>query len=229
VTVWSPRAMRDRFPVAPGAAVIFDAAANRATVLMANFPVVLDACVLYPASLRDTLLRAAERGLYMPHWSGEILEEMRRNLIGEAKGKMTPDQWEHLKGAMTLAFPDAVVNGYESLVASMTNEPKDRHVVAAAVRVHAEVIVTANLRDFPEVALAPHGIEPKSPDEFLCDLTSISSTVMATILREQLSDITHRLPDATEATMDRLLQTLTKLGAPNFVETIRAVLEATDP
>jgi hypothetical protein len=126
---------------------------------------------------------------------------------------------------MTTAFPSAAVAGYESLIESMTNDPGDRHVLAAAVRARAEVIVTANLRHFPIDALAPYGIEPKSPDDFLLDLTSISSSAMAAIVREQLHRIQTKDPHAT---MDRLLQTLTKLRAPNFVETMRAVITATN-
>lgn len=195
-------------------------------MLTANFPVLLDACVLYPAALRDTLLRAAERDLYTPLWSDDVLEEVRRNLVGEGKGKITPAQWEHLREQMTLAFPSAAVTGYRNLIEAMTNDHGDRHVVAAAVRGHADVIVTANLRHFRAEALAPYGIEPKSPDDFLLDLSSINAKAMAIILRQQLARVQCGSPDAT---MDRLLQTLTQLGAPGFVETIRAVLDATAP
>jgi len=178
---------------------------------------------MYPAALRDTLLRAAERDLYTVHWSEHILEELRRNLI--ADGRMSEVQWAHLRAQLTIAFPSALVVGYESLIASMANDVNDRHVTAAAVRSRAEVIVTANLRHFPDAALKPYACEAKSPDDFLLDLTSISAKAMSTILREQLTAISRKDPNAT---MDRLLQTLTKLGAPGFVETMRAVLSATE-
>ena len=70
---------------------------------------------------------------------------------------------------MRRAFPLAVVDGYQPLMPAMTNDPKDRHVLAAAVRGEAALIVTADLRDFPPVALDPFDIEAISPDDFLLD------------------------------------------------------------
>lgn len=70
---------------------------------------------------------------------------------------------------MRTAFPDARVTGYESLIPAMTNHPKDRHVLAAAARADAAVIVTANLKDFPAAALEPYQIDAVHPDDFLLD------------------------------------------------------------
>lgn len=96
--------------------------------------VVLDACVLYPAYLRDTLLSAAEADLYDPRWSDDILADVERNLVADV---LTPEQVRHLIAEMCAAFPDALVHDYEALVPAMRNHPKDRHVVAAAVRAQA--------------------------------------------------------------------------------------------
>ena len=122
---------------------------------MSSFGVVLDACVLYPAALVDLLLRSARAGLYRPYWSAGILDELQRNLakrVGAERAAMRVAQ-------MHQHFGEAEVTGYQHLVAAMTNHPKDRHVVAAAVRAGAQIIVTSNMRDFPDAALAPHGIE----------------------------------------------------------------------
>lgn len=191
-------------------------------MLRSNFSVVLDTCVLYPRALRDTLLRAAERHLYTPHWSVTILDELKRNLV--LSNRLTSTQGDYLLAEMTRAFPDAAVRGFEMLIPSMTNDEKDRHVIAAAVRTRAEVIVTLNLKDFPEDALRIYGITAKSPDAFLLDLTSLAERTMANIVREQLADITVSDP---RATMDLLLEALTR-NAPGFVETIRAILDARD-
>jgi predicted nucleic acid-binding protein len=188
-------------------------------VIVANFPVVLDACVLYPAVLRDTLLRAAERDLYLPYWSDAILAEMHRNLV--ADGRLGAERAAYLVAEMTRAFPDAAVTGYEPLVPAMRNDPKDRHVLAAAVKARAQVIVTANLRDFPAAALDGYDVEAKHPDQFLLDLLSIDPRAVAHLIREQLADVR-----AAGATMDRLLAALTR-HAPDFVEALRPVLEAT--
>lgn len=117
---------------------------------MSSFIVVLDAGVLIPAPLRDTLLRAVEAGLYRAQWSEDILEEVRRNLISEL-GR-SEEQAQRLVDTIHTAFPEAMVTGYASLTAAMTNHPKDRHVLAAAVVAGAQVIVTSNLKDFPQAA-----------------------------------------------------------------------------
>jgi len=102
---------------------------------------VLDASVLFPAALRDTLLRAAHEGLYRLHWSDAILVEVYRNLI--ETGRASQRQAQRLIATMQEAFPDATVTGFESLVDRMANDPKDRHVLAAAVVTGARVIVTS--------------------------------------------------------------------------------------
>lgn len=109
--------------------------------------VVLDACVLYPADIRDTLLRGADEELLRPCWSERILDEVTRNLV--ADGRMSVLQAERLVSTMSDAFPEALVTGYQSIESKMTNHPKDRHVVAAAVAAQARVIVTFNSR-FPK-------------------------------------------------------------------------------
>jgi PIN domain len=98
---------------------------------MSFFAAVLDACVLFPMVLRDTLLRSAEKSLYRAHWSAEILEETTRNLI--QTGRIDEAGARRLVSAMATAFPDADVSGYEFLIPSMINDLKDRHVAAAAV------------------------------------------------------------------------------------------------
>ena len=128
--------------------------------------VTLDACVLLPMPLCDTLLRLAEEpAFYVPCWSQETLEEVRRNLIG--KWRYTAEQADRRVRAMREAFEDAEVTGYESLVPAMTNHPGDRHVVAAAVLAGADAIVSNNVKHFPRAALSPYGIELLTADEFL--------------------------------------------------------------
>jgi hypothetical protein len=112
----------------------------------APFVVVLDANVLFPFTLRDTLLRAAAAGLYQVRWSSRILYEMTRNLV--SSGTMSGDKAERLRAIMEREFPEADVRGYEPLIASVENDEKDRHVVAAAVKAGAQVITTSNLKDF---------------------------------------------------------------------------------
>src|SRR4051794_17228823 len=93
----------------------------------------LDANVLYPLPLRDTLLRIAETELYDPYWSERILDEVARNLILD--GRATEDQAGRLAAAMDGAFAGAAVpeEAIARLEPAMTNEPKDRHVLAATI------------------------------------------------------------------------------------------------
>jgi predicted nucleic acid-binding protein len=129
---------------------------------------VLDANVLLPAALRDTLLRAADAGLYQVRWSDDILAEVKRNLVGD--WKLAEEQAERLMGVMREAFPDALVTGYATLIDGMPNHPKDRHVLAAAVACRATVIVTQNLRDFPSDALEPFNVQVQSADAFFVEV-----------------------------------------------------------
>ena len=101
---------------------------------------VLDACVLVNASLRDTLLRLASEGTYRPYWSDQIIEELERTL--QQKLRKTPAQTAHLIEQMRRHFDNAWVSGYELLTLEMTNDPKDRHVLACAVKARAREIVS---------------------------------------------------------------------------------------
>ena len=93
------------------------------------YAVVLDACVLHPAHLRDTLLRLSERELFQPLWTSDILSELERSLT---KREVSPQSARRLVETMESAFESAMVRGFEPLVDSMTCEPKDRHVLAQA-------------------------------------------------------------------------------------------------
>lgn len=142
---------------------------------------VLDACVLVPSMLTDLLLRCAEHDLYAPYWTDEILGEVARNLPDSVSEAAVL----HRISMMKAAFPEAMVTGYEPAVALMTNHQKDRHVLAAAVACEADVVVTANLRDFRVQALAPYGIAAVHPDEFLCRLNEAAPELVVSIILQQ--------------------------------------------
>ena len=124
--------------------------------MRADYRVVLDACVLIPMPLADTLLRMAEAPRpYLPKWSQTIMDEVTRNLI--AKWEMPVDKARRREEEMRRHFPEAWVEGFEPLIDTMTNDPGDRHVLAAAVRSHCELIVTYNRRHFPAACLQALG------------------------------------------------------------------------
>ena len=182
-------------------------------MVTAPFIVLVDANVLFPLTLRDTVLRAAAADLYQLRWSDEILDEVERNLV--STNTMSVDKAARLREHMVKYFPEAMVASHESLSPAMRNDPKDRHVVAAAVKAGAQVIVTANLKHFTPL---PDGIEAQSPDDFLCHLFDLDSEGFVEILREQAADL--RKPPVT---FEELLARLAK-PAPELVQAVKAFL-----
>lgn len=178
---------------------------------------VLDANILFAAALRDTLLRAGQSGIYRMFWTLEILEETRRNLV--KTGKASEEQAQRLIRTITNVFPLAlVVADYQSLIPNMRNQIKDRHVLAAAITCGAQVIVTNNLRDFPNEALKPHQIIAQSPDAFLIQLYQRDAALMAQVLRTQAAELRNP-PLTTRQILDILAKT-----APTFATLMRDYL-----
>ncbi|MBM7770916.1 hypothetical protein JOD54_001120 [Actinokineospora baliensis] len=134
--------------------------------------------------LCDTLLSIAEAGLYRPLWSAGVLEELARNL---SRRGLSDVQVAHRLDQMNRHFPDAEVSGYADLIPAMTNHPKDRHVLAAAVRGGAASLVTENLKDFPRGALTPYGVAALHQDEFLQDQLDLAPWRVVEALRRQAS------------------------------------------
>jgi predicted nucleic acid-binding protein len=156
--------------------------------MRADFKAVLDACVLLPMPLADTLLRMAERPrLYLPMWSNHIMEEVTRNLI--VKWAKSPEKAAYREGKLREVFPEALVEGYEPLIEVMQNDLKDRHVLAAAVRSKSELIVTYNKKDFPRSALEPWGVESRGPSKFLRSLYDLEPALATNRLHEQAEAI----------------------------------------
>jgi predicted nucleic acid-binding protein len=149
---------------------------------------VLDACVLVPMPLADTLLRLAEpSALYEPRWTDEILAEVTRTLIG--RFSKTPEKARYREAAMREFFADAIVENYEHLIAEMKNHPKDRHVLAAAVACRADYLVTFNLKDLAPVPADAHGLAVIGPSTFLKELAALDRAVVDQRLAEQAAAI----------------------------------------
>jgi len=149
---------------------------------------VLDTCVLAPMPIADTLLRLAEEpAFYMPKWSECTLEELRRTL--QQRFGYSRKQVHRRLAAVNDAFPDAVIFGYDQLVASMTNDPKDRHILAAAVKCGAHSIVSDNKKHFPPESPAPYGLECLTANEFLAHQYHLNSDAFIDVLTQQANDI----------------------------------------
>jgi predicted nucleic acid-binding protein len=158
--------------------------------------------------LADTLLRMAEEPrLYSPRWSHLIMNEVTRNLI--TNWGMPVDKAQRREDQIRRHFPEALVEGFEPLIDVMTNDPGDRHVLAAAVRGHAELIVTYNRRHFPAESVRPWEIEVSAPSTFLRELYDLAPSLFVAKLHQQA--------DAIGASLATVLRSLSK-NVPIFME-----------
>jgi len=149
----------------------------------------LDASVLYPVSLRQLLMRLTLERLYQARWSATVHEEWIRAVLRD-RPHIPAARLHSLRDAMDAHAQDAVVIDYENLVASLTlPDPNDRHVLAAAIVGHADVIVTRNLRDFPAAALDRYNIKPLHPDQFVRHLIDLAPAVVVDAVRKQQASL----------------------------------------
>lgn len=174
-----------------------------------RYTVVLDACVLYPAPVRDILLSLAHQGLYHARWTSAINDEWIDNLalnrpdIDVARLRATAQR-------MAQAIPDSLILGYESFISSIVlPDPGDRHVVAAALVGHADAIITFNLKDFPLDKLTPLSLEAQHPDDFVVNQLHLNLTEALKAIKAMRARLER--PSQTAA---QLLATLQKCGLP---------------
>ncbi len=183
---------------------------------MAGFTVVYDACVLYPAPLRDFLMQLATSGLFRACWTETILDEWMANVMSD-RPDLSPSRLERTRHLMNTATLDSLITGYEHLV-SVVNLPddNDRHVVAAAIKCGAATIVTFNLRDFPMGSLEPHNLEAVDPDEFVVQQFHLSPSTVVDSAREHRSRLKH-----PPKTVDEYLGTLERQELDHTVSLLR--------
>jgi predicted nucleic acid-binding protein len=182
------------------------------------FSALLDTCVLVPSVKRDVLLEIAERTVYRPLWSSEILGELSRAIhtIRSVRGdapQVTETYVRRLTMQMAVAFPDALVAGWERLVNTIDlPDPNDRHVVAAAVAGRADVIVTENRKHFPTEQL-PSPLFTQTTDTFLLDSFDLYPEPVMTAVR-CVADRTGRY--GPPRTVIDIANWLGKTGSPQF-------------
>ncbi len=126
--------------------------------------VLVDACVLYPTVMREIVLGLAEAGCFEVRWSARILEEWAR-----AARKLGPGGEVQARGEIAQVrarFPEAVVPEQPGLEARLwLPDPADVHVLAAAIAGAADLILTANAKDFPRGILTEEGLERCDADQ----------------------------------------------------------------
>jgi len=179
--------------------------------MKADYRVFLDACVLANHGVCDLLLRLAERPrLILPHWSTKVLEEVRRTHL--EKLGWPDDLANHFQTEIRRAFPESEVTGFERLEPALDNDPKDRHVLAAAIRGDCPLILTFNVKHFPTSALAPWSITARHPQDYLLVLFEMEPKHVVACLGEiagrrnlEVEDVLIRLGKTLPAFSSRLL------------------------
>lgn len=159
--------------------------------MLTTFTALYDANVLYPAALRSLLMYLALSGLYRARWSELIHDEWTQRLLAN-RPDLSPQAITRTRTLMNAHADGALVTDFEHLVPALTlPDPKDRHVLAAAIRGQASVIVTYNLSDFPDQALKSYGIEAQHPDVFIDHLFDLEPHAVVSAARDQLRDLKH--------------------------------------
>jgi|SRR5690554_451723 len=182
---------------------------------MSKFTVVYDACVLYPAPLRDTLMRLALTDLFKAHWTDHIHEEWINALL--RRKKYSRETLERVKDLMDKSVRDAKVHNYEPLINSLTlPDANDLHVLAAAIRCNANAIVTFNLKDFPEESVRPYDIDVIHPDDFILYQIDMAPMVCCRAIHAQRAALKNPEIDVTT-----LLAILQKQQLPQTVSRLR--------
>ena len=187
---------------------------------MATFTAVYDACVLYPAPLRDLLLRLALTDLFRARWTNQIHDEWITNVL-EDRPDLDASQLERTRELMNANVRDCLVHGYEDIIAGLRlPDSDDRHVLAAAIRTGASVIVTYNLKDFPNEYLSNFGLEAQHPDEFVTHLLDLDSGAVCAAAKKQRAAL-KKPPVAVED----FLQTLAQQRLPETVSRLNELSE----
>ena len=184
---------------------------------MVTFGAFFDANVLYPSGLRNFLMHLALTGIFRAHWSAQVHEEWMRNLL-KNRPDLNREKLERTRHLMDKALPDALVTGYEPLIESIELlDRDDRHVLAAAIRCGANVIVTLNLGDFPSQALGDFSIEAQHPDDFVLGVMEAFPELILEAARKHRASLKNPLKTPDEY--------LAELDAQGLEKTVSALRE----
>lgn len=134
---------------------------------------ILDTNVLYPIEIRDILFWFAHYELFQPRWTHNIFNEWKS--VMQRKGIGDDEANKRIQKA-NRAFPNALVENHEILIPALSlPDPDDCHVLAAAIKSEAQIIVTNNIRDFTANILVEYSIKAQTPDDFLVGLIDLDT------------------------------------------------------
>lgn len=145
-----------------------------------RFTAFIDACTLVGALKRNILLTLAEAEFFRVRWSAPVLDETQKAIEKIFISKGEPDAAERAARArarMEDAFEEAMVSEFDAFLCICEGlpDPDDAHVIAAAMKTQAAVIVTDNLKHFPEGFLSSLNIEVRSADAFIADTIALDT------------------------------------------------------
>lgn len=184
--------------------------------MSSHFTVVYDACVLYPAPLRDFLMRLALTDLFRARWTDLIHDEWIKTLL-TSRSDLKRKDLERTRALMNTAVRDCLVTGFEHLIPSVIlPDPDDRHVVAAAVQSGASLIVTFNLKDFPPDVLKGYNLAAQHPDDFTFDLLDRHPALVCQAAANHRRSLTN-----PPKTVDEYLDTLIRQGLTQTIALLR--------
>lgn len=187
---------------------------------MIQFTVILDACVLYPAPLRDLLMHLALTDLIRVKWTDAIHDEWTNSLL-KSRPDLKPDQLQRTRDLMNTHIRDCLVTGYENLIPTLTlPDPDDRHVLAAALTCGADAIVTFHLKDFPDEVLKPYALEAIHPDDFFVVQLELAPSKICVAVRNHRASLKNPPKDVQ--------QYLTTLEAQGLVRTVLMLWQFAD-
>lgn len=186
---------------------------------MSGLTAFYDASVLYPSELRNLLMHLALTGLFRAKWSAAVHEEWIGALL-RRRPDLSREKLQRTRMLMDLHAADALVTGYEDLIEGLQlPDPGDRHVLAAAIRGRAGVIVTANLRHFPANILGRFGIEPQHPDQFILSLLHLAPGLVARAARDHRKSLNN-----PPKTIEQYLHALEAQGLTQTASALRDLL-----
>lgn len=179
--------------------------------------VLYDACVLYPAPLRDLLMHLAMTGLYQAKWTNEIHDEWIRNVLAN-RSDLKRSQLERTRELMNNHILDCLVEGYEYVIPSLElPDPDDCHVLAAAIHASASIILTYNLRDFPAKSINIYNIDAQHPDKFLTHLIDLGPDIVCNAIKRLRTTLKN-----PPTSINRYLAILEKQSLPNTVKKLES-------
>jgi PIN domain len=186
--------------------------------MISTFTAFFDANVLFGARLRSLVVELSKSGLFRAKWTEHVHQEW-MTAVSKNRPDIAVERLERTRRAMDRAVPDCLVAGYESFISSVVLEdPGDRHVVAAAIVARASVIVTFNIKDFPEDVLTPFGIQAEHPDNFLLDVENLGP---GTLIQAVVADWNHY--NNPPMTLDDYLDDLVRAGVPKTAAYLRSL------